>query len=134
MYIQKFKTPLAPVHELNHIEYVLQKLKDELNAFREMLHRLDKKRAALNAAGSTLKWFFGTATLLDVEELHETVDKVHRTEGDIIDSVNHQMTHLKILDSAVKFNTKAVQTLSEKVKVIMPDSNKWKNETDIDIQ
>jgi len=23
LYIQKFKTPLAPFHELNHIEYVL---------------------------------------------------------------------------------------------------------------
>ena len=25
-YIQKFKSPLAPVHELSHIQYVLQKL------------------------------------------------------------------------------------------------------------
>jgi hypothetical protein len=29
LYIQKFKTPLAPVHELNHICYVLQKLGDK---------------------------------------------------------------------------------------------------------
>jgi len=80
-----------------------------------------------------LKWVFGTATLLDVEELHKTVDKMHRTEGNIIHSVNHQMTYLKSLDSAVKFNTEAVETLSEKVKAIMLDSNKWKDETDIAI-
>jgi hypothetical protein len=80
-----------------------------------------------------LKWAFGTATLSDVQGLHETVDKMHRTEGDFIHSVNHQMTYLKTLDSAVKFNTEAVETLSEKVKAIMLDSNKWKDETDIAI-
>ena len=63
-YVQKFKTSLAPVHELNHMEYVLQKLEEEINAFREMLPRLDKRRTVLSAVGSVLKWFFGTATLL----------------------------------------------------------------------
>ena len=98
-----------------------------------MLPRLDKRRAVLIAVGSMLKWFFGMATLLGVKELHKTVDKMHRTEGDIIHSVNHQMTYLKTLDSAVKFNTEAVNTLSEKVKVTMLDSNKWKDETYIAI-
>jgi len=37
------------------------------------------------------------------------------------------------LDSAVKFNTEAVETLSEKVKNIMLDLNRWKDETDIAI-
>jgi len=41
------------------------------------------------------------------------------------------MIYLKYLDSAVKFNTEAVETLSEKVKDIMLESNKWKDETDI---
>jgi hypothetical protein len=131
LYIQKFKSPFAPANELNHIEYILQKLEDEITAFREMLPRLDSRRAVLSAVGSVLKWFFGTATLLDVEELHKTIDTMHRTEGDIIHSVDHQMTYLKTLDSAVKFNTEAVETLSEKVKAIMLDSNKWKEETDI---
>jgi hypothetical protein len=72
--------------------------------------------------------------LLDVEKLHRTVDEMYRTEGDIIHSVNHQMTYLKSLDSAVKFNTEAVETLSNKVKAIMIDSNKWKDETDIAIR
>jgi hypothetical protein len=40
------------------------------------------------------------------------------------------MTYVKALDSAVKFDTEAVETLSEKVKAIMLDSNKWKDETD----
>jgi len=71
--------------------------------------------------------------LLDVEELHKIVDKMHRTEGDIVHSVNHQMTYVKTLDTAVKFNTEAVETLSKKVKDIKLDSNKWKEETDIAI-
>ena len=36
---------------------------------------------------------------------------------------------MKALDSAVKFNTEAVETLSERLKAIMLDSNKWKDET-----
>jgi len=36
-------------------------------------------------------------------------------------SFSHQMTYLETLDSAVKFNTEAVETLSEKVKDIMLD-------------
>ena len=132
-YIQKFKTPLAPVHELNYIECVLQKLEDDIDAFREMLPRLDKRFAVLSAVGSMLKLAFGTATLLDVETLHETVDEMHRTEGNIIHSVNRQMTYLKTLDSAVKFNTEAVETLSEKVKNMILDSDKWKDETDLAI-
>ena len=38
---------------------------------------------------------------------------------------------MRSLDSAVKFNTGAVETLSEKVKAIMLDSNRYKDETDI---
>ena len=100
---------------------------------RLMLPRLDKRRAISSTVGSMLKWAFGTVTLLDVKKLHRTVDEMHRTEGDIIHSVNHQMTYLKNLDSAVKFNTEAVETLSDKVKAITIDSNKWKDEIDIAI-
>jgi hypothetical protein len=55
--VHKFKTPLAPVHKLNHGEYVLQKLKDEINAFGGMLPRLDTGRAVLSAVGSMPKGF-----------------------------------------------------------------------------
>jgi hypothetical protein len=89
---RNLKLHWPPVHELNHIGYVLQKLEEEINDFREMLPRPDKRRAVLRAVGSMLKWFSGTATLKDVEELHRTVDKMHRTEGNIIHSVNHQVT------------------------------------------
>jgi len=132
-YIQKFKSPFVPVNELNHIEYILQKLEDEIIGFRKILPRLDNRRAVLSAVGSVLKWVFGTATLLDVDRLHEAIDNMHKTEGDIVHSVNHQMTYLKTLDSAVKFNTEAVETLSEKVKTIILDSNRWKDATGVAI-
>jgi hypothetical protein len=112
---------------------MLQKLEDEIVDFREMLPCLDRRRAVFSAVGSMLKWILGTAMLLDVEKLHETIDSMHRTEGDIIHSVNHQITYMKTLDTAVRFNTEAVETLSEKVKIIMLDANKWKDETDLAI-
>jgi hypothetical protein len=40
------------------------------------------------------------------------------------------MAYVKALNSAVKFNTESLETLSV-VKAIMLDSNKWKDETDI---
>jgi len=79
----------------------IQKLQDEVNAFREMLPCLDKRSAVLSTVGSMLKIGFGTATLLDVEKLHRTVDEMHRTEGDTIHSVNYQMTYSKSFDFAV---------------------------------
>jgi hypothetical protein len=60
-YMQKFKTPFAPADELNHIEYILQKLEDEIIAFRVLLPRLDSRCSVLITVGSMLKWFFGTA-------------------------------------------------------------------------
>jgi len=108
-------------------------LEDEIIGFRKILPRLDNRRAVLSAVGSVLKWVFGTATLLDVDRLHEAIDNMHKTEGDIVHSVNHQMTYLKTLDSAVKFNTEAVETLSEKVKTIILDSNRWKDATGVAI-
>jgi hypothetical protein len=83
LYIQKFNISLAPIYELNHIGNVLQKLEEELNDFREILSRPDKRRAVLSAVGSMFKWVFRTATLVYVEELHRTIDKMHRTEGNI---------------------------------------------------
>jgi hypothetical protein len=40
---------------------------------------------------------------------------------------------VKALESAVKFNTESVETLSEMAKAIVLDSNKGKDETDIAI-
>ena len=56
-YIQKLKNAIEHIRDQNHEECVLQKLEDEINAFREMLPRLDKRRAELNAFGSVLKCF-----------------------------------------------------------------------------
>jgi hypothetical protein len=98
-----------------------------------MLSCLDKRRVVLSAVGPILKWLFDTTTSLDVEELYKTAHKMHRTEGHIIHTVNHQMTYLKTLDPAVKFNAETVETLYEKGKVIMLDLNKWEDETDIAI-
>jgi len=126
----KFKTLIVPVHELNNIYHILEKFEDVLTVFREMLPRLDNRRVVSSAVGSTSKWFLFTATLLDLEELHRTVDQLHRTEGEIFHSVNHQMTYLKTLDSAFKFNIETVENLTQKVQAIMLDSNKWKDETD----
>jgi len=44
------------------MEYALQKLEEDINAFREMLPRLDNRYDVLSAVGSMLKWLFATAT------------------------------------------------------------------------
>jgi hypothetical protein len=61
------------------------------------------------------------------------LDNMHRIAGDIIHSVKHQMAYLKIFNSAIKINTEAVVILSEIVKTIMLDPNKWRDENDLAI-
>jgi hypothetical protein len=87
-------------------------LENEINSFREILPRLDSRRAVLNVAGSFFKLLFVTATTADLESLHNTVQELHEREENIVHSVNNQLTYLKTLDSSVQFNTKAVEILS----------------------
>jgi tetrahydromethanopterin S-methyltransferase subunit B len=95
-----------------------------------MLPRLDRRRGLVNVAGSIFKTLFGVATVIDLDKLHDAVNKLHDTQSDLVHSVNEQLTCLRSLDSLVKFNSKSVKSLSEKVKSMTLNSQQWMNTMD----
>jgi hypothetical protein len=57
------------------------------------------------------------------------VDKLHENE-DIVRSVNEQLMYLNNVDNTVKLNKKSIKILSDKVKNIMLDCERWMHDTD----
>ena len=60
----------------------------------------------------------GLATNWDLEGLRTTVDALHRKQGEIVHSMNQQVTYLKQLDRTVTFNHQAIANLSTTLKDI----------------
>jgi hypothetical protein len=123
----------APIYELHQVERLLEKLEHDVNVFKEMFPRIDSRRAILNVVGAVFKFLFGTATVMDYENLHRQVHELHQKDEDIVHSVNYQLTYLKNLDTSVKFNTKAVGILSEKVRAVISNTKNWRDHTDLTI-
>ena len=65
-----------------------------------------------------MKVLFGVTTEADLDELHSTVNDLHRKEETIVHSLNHQVAYLKQLDGSVKFNFQAIGNLSNTLKDI----------------
>ena len=65
-----------------------------------------------------MKAIFGLATNWDLEGLRTTVDALHRKQGEIVHSMNQQITYLKQLDGTVRFNHQAIANLSATLKDI----------------
>lgn len=85
----------------------------------------------MNAAGSVLKVLFGTATMTDINALHKSVDLLHANEKYIAHSVNDQLTYIRNIQDIVRFDTASIKTLSDKVKNIMLDEQKWRENADL---
>jgi hypothetical protein len=115
---------------MKQVGRLLQQLEQKLAAYFKLLPIMDRRRGLVNAAGSALKILFGTATMADLHTLHESVDRLHENEKDIVHSVNEQLTYIKKVQYEVRFDTESVKLLSDKVKNMMLDSQKWKDETE----
>jgi hypothetical protein len=48
-------------------------LEEKLGELKKNLTRLDSRRGLINLGGSFFKALFGTATVMDLEKLHDTV-------------------------------------------------------------
>jgi hypothetical protein len=58
----------------------LSSLENKLAGIKEFLHKTDKRRGLINAGGSTLKKLFRVATVVDLGDLHSTIDMIVRGE------------------------------------------------------
>jgi hypothetical protein len=107
------------------IENLLNGLEQDIEAFKSILPRVDDRRALLNVAGSFFKILFRTATVMDLEKLHNSVQELHERQEKLVYDVDNRMTYMKTLDASIKFNMQDISVLSEKMKRIMLDSQKW---------
>ena len=92
------------IGELRQLETILASMENKLRDLRDFLPKVDRRRGLINAGGSILKVLFGTATVMDLAELHDAIDVMQRKEDTIVHSLNQQVTYLKQLDDTVKFN------------------------------
>jgi hypothetical protein len=74
--VERYKQEFTPTSELRHIETLLQQLELKLDSFHQILPRLDRRRGLVNIGGIVVKSISGTATIFDIYQLHDTLDKL----------------------------------------------------------
>jgi mannitol-specific phosphotransferase system IIBC component len=115
--IEEFTRSYSAVREMQQVENTLASLENKLRELKEILPIVDVRRGSINLGGRILKTLFGTATVTDIEDLHNSVSKLHDSEKAIVHSVNQHVTYIKQLDESVKFNAQATANLSTMMKV-----------------
>jgi hypothetical protein len=116
--IEGFSQSYSAVREMQKVENTLASLENKLRELKEILLRVDVRRGLINLGGRILKTLFGTATVMDIEGLQNTVSKLHDSEKAIVHSVNQHLTYIKKLDESVTFNAQAIANLSTMMKVV----------------
>lgn len=91
---------------------------------------MDRRRGLVHVAGFLFKTLFGVPTVTDLEELHDSVNKLCDTRSGLVHSVNEQLIYLRSLNSSLKYNAKSIKSLSENVKALMFYSQQWRNKVD----
>ena len=98
-------------------------MESRLNYFYQLLPRVDPRRGIMNPGGTVLKALFGTATIADVHQLHQTLDQLKPRNADIVHSLSDQVTYIKGLDHVACINTEAITNMSTVVKDFMIQSH-----------
>ena len=63
-----------------------------------------------------LRTLFGTATLADLNKLHNTLHELEDKNSDIVHSLSNQVTYVKKLDTVTKINAEAIANLTTVIK------------------
>ena len=114
--IESQKQEFTPNSELKQIETLLNTLELRLRIFQQVLPRLNRRRGLLNFGGTILKSVFGTATIHDINSLHETLNGLQSSTSDIVHSLSNHITYVRKLDAVTKVNNIAMANLSSIVK------------------
>jgi hypothetical protein len=96
-----------PIGELRYVETALIVVENKLADLKEYLPKADKRRGFLHIRGTHLKTLFGIATVADLNDLHATVNDLHKKQDTIVHVTNQQVAYLKQLDGTVRFKHEA---------------------------
>lgn len=100
--------------------FTAEKLDSRLNDFQKVLPRVHPFRGLLVVGGLVLKYLFGTATVTDVQLIHEVVEELRQRNSDIAHSVLNQLSYVQDLG---KINAESIANLSSVVKDQMIQSH-----------
>ena len=114
--VEQNKKEFTSISEIQQIESLLQLLESKLYYFHQFLSRLDRRRSLVNFDGNILKTLFGTATIADIKQLHDTLNDLQLQNSDITHSLSNQLTYVKKLGTATEVNAEAIANLSSVVK------------------
>ena len=124
--IESQKQEFTPISELKQIKTLLNTLELRLHNFQQVLPRLNRRRGLMNFGGTILKLVFGTATIHDINSLHETLNGLQASTSDIVHSLSNLITYVKKLDTVTRVNNIAIVNLSNIVKNdIIPSHNRF---------
>ena len=114
--VEQNKEEFTSVSEIRQIESLLNLLELKLHDFHQILPRLDRRRGLVNFGVSVLKTLFGTATIADVQQLHDTLNDLQLQNSDITHSLSTQSTYVKTLSTATDVNAETIANLSSIVR------------------
>jgi hypothetical protein len=128
--INQERKKFTSASELSQVAILLHTLEDKFSYLLQLLPKPDRCHGILNFGGTLLRTLFGTATLGDVHQLHETIDRLRTQNADIVHSLTSQVTYVRQLDHSTRVNTQSIANMSSVIKdVIVQASDKLKEVT-----
>jgi hypothetical protein len=112
------------IGELRQVEIVVHSIAEKLASIRHFLPRNSRKRGLFNVGGSMLKSLFFTATILDLDALHMTIDEIEKKQDAVTHSLDRQVTYFKQLDDTVKFVTRPSLIDPPPLKILLNERKK----------
>ena len=86
--VEQNEKEFISILEIRQIELLLKLLESKLHDFHQILPRVDRRRGLVNFGGNILKTLFGTATIADVQQLHEALNDLQLQNSDITHSLS----------------------------------------------
>jgi hypothetical protein len=114
--VREAATQSTSIGETRQVEEALHALQEKLANIQRFLPRPTRKRGLLNVGGTVLKTLFGTATVVDLQSLHNTMDGLQRRQETVTHSLNRQLTYFRDLDETVGRDHKAIIDLSSAIR------------------
>jgi hypothetical protein len=114
--IEQQKQAYTPISELDQIKNLLRTMDSKLNYLYHILPHLDPRQSLVNLEGTVLRTLFGTATIADLNLLHEKVSDLQIKNSDLARSVSNQLTYVKDMSITSKVNADGIANLSSILK------------------
>ena len=114
--VEKVTHRTSLIDEVLPLQTAVNSLQSKLINLKRFLPRPERRRGLLTVGGSFLKLIFGTVTVADLADLHTTVDSLNQKQGEVVHSLNQQLTYFKQMESTVKLHHGAIANLSNILK------------------